>query len=132
MINLHTLLTYWQSESEALKEENCNGNSSWDAERRADAAITDGLNSENFMSLSPKKKKKKKDFIRVTKLKGIRHYIFIQLWISTILRAEDDLGSSVFQSLRQWMVVQFEERHKEGEKWERCYRSHFPAQSIKN
>lgn len=49
---------YWQSETEALKEENCKGYSSWEAERIADAAIIDGLNSKNFISMAKWTKKR--------------------------------------------------------------------------
>lgn len=49
---LLTWFTCSQDKIEVLKEANCNGNSSWDDKRTADAAITDGLNSSNLISVT--------------------------------------------------------------------------------
>jgi len=47
---LLTLFTNAQEEIEHLNKGNCNGSSSLDATRRADAATIDGLNSRNLIS----------------------------------------------------------------------------------
>lgn len=45
-----TLFIYSQVKIEALKEVNCNVNSSWEAERSAEAAMMDGLYSKSLIS----------------------------------------------------------------------------------
>lgn len=55
LVVLLTLFTYSQEEIERLKEGNCKGKSSWEDTRRADAAMIDGLNSNNFVSAIKRK-----------------------------------------------------------------------------
>jgi len=50
ILGLRTSFTHSKAEIENLKEGNCNGSSSLDATRRADAAIIDGLNLSNLIS----------------------------------------------------------------------------------
>lgn len=46
-----SLFTYEQLEIAFLKQGNCKGKSSWEAERSADAAVIDGLNTKSFTSV---------------------------------------------------------------------------------
>ena len=130
--DLLTLFTYWQAENEALRRGNCDGNSSRDAERSAEAAIIEGLYSKNFMSWTKQRSERGLIWFRVINLDLIecetRHKN------GTVLGSEDKLWSTVLESLHQLrlVLVHFEERREEREEGERRYGSHSPTQSVEN
>lgn len=65
---MFTLFTYEQLDIAFLKQGYCKGNNSWAADRSADAAITEGLNSKSLISaneikMSELKQRKNAQFI---------------------------------------------------------------------
>lgn len=111
---MYTLFTYEQLDVAFLKHGYCKGNNSWAAERRADAAIIEGLNFKSLISANEIKilwaKAEEKCPINVD-------FFFLCpffFWVFTILSFEYDLSSSSFNSLLQWRVSKFEQRNEIG------------------
>lgn len=105
---IYTLFTYEQLDVAFLKHGYCKGNNSWAAERRADAAIIEGLNFKSLISANEIKilwaKAEEKCPIDVD--------FFFFFWVFTILSFEYDLSSSSFNSLLQGRVFKFEQRNE--------------------